>query len=72
MRKSSIFFYNILYIAKVPVGSGSGEHFSHPYSTKKVRFRPDPQLCLRIRIRILKAEQDPGGKRRKKLNVQIH
>ena len=47
MWKSSIFLYIFslliqLYIAKVPIGSGSGGNFPDPAPTKKVRIRPDP------------------------------
>ena len=62
MCKTSIFkiffpcLYNFTYIAKVPIGSGSGENFPDPalvpYPTQKVRIRPDsdpdpqPWLCV--------------------------
>jgi len=39
-KKISLFIQ--LYIANVPIGSGSGENFPDLAPNKKVRIRPDP------------------------------
>jgi len=50
---SKLYFENIfslfiqLYIAKIPVGSGSGENFANPAPTKKIRIR-NPAYKLQV------------------------